>query len=84
MVGTGGGNSGLIYRDHGAVGEGLESMGSNLGTARCRGNTGGKNLWEWIVQQLFWMSIFKMFLTKNFMIECLSDSARDQTDEGLF
>ena len=44
MGGTGGGNSGLIYRDHGAVGEGLESMGSNLGTARCRGNTGGKNL----------------------------------------
>ena len=44
VVGTGGGNSGLVNRDHGAIREGLEAMGSNLGTARSRGNTGRKNL----------------------------------------
>ena len=34
----------LVSGDHGAIREGLEAMGSNLGTARSRGNTGRKNL----------------------------------------
>ena len=83
MVGTGGGNSGLVNGDHSAVGEGLESMGSNLGTARCRGNTGGKNLGMDCSETVL-DSNCQFILTKNFMIECLSESARDQTDEGLF
>ena len=44
VVSTGSSNSGLVCGDYSAIREGLEAMGSNLGTARSRGNTGRKNL----------------------------------------
>ena len=85
VVGTDSGNSGLVDGDHGAIREGLEAMGSNLGTARSRGNTGRKNLgmdclWnvldvnivgiECFLPKTSWLTVYLRALEIKLMKDC--------------